>query len=85
MGYSNRGLLAAILREDLQAFAHKSFVQLHPGTEFLPNWHHEAICYQLEEVIRGHNTRLIINLPPRSLKSHFVSAALPAFILGEES
>lgn len=31
---------------------------------------------------RGEIRRLIINLPPRSLKSHCVSLAFPAFLLG---
>src|SRR6185503_17557267 len=41
-----------------------------------------AIAYQLERIRRGEITRLIINLPPRYLKSITVSVAFPAFLLG---
>ena len=57
---------------------------LNPGAPFLPNWHIEAICYQLERIRRGEITRLIINMPPRSLKSILVSVAFPAFLLGHD-
>jgi predicted phage terminase large subunit-like protein len=44
----------------------------------------EAIAYQLERVRRGEITRLIINMPPRSLKSIMASVAFPAFVLGHD-
>jgi predicted phage terminase large subunit-like protein len=80
----DRDLLDAILRTDLQAFARQSFTTLNPGTNFLPNWHIDAICHHLELVRNGRIQRLIINLPPRSLKSSICSAAFPAFVLGHD-
>ena len=47
-------------------------------------WHVEAIAYQLERVRRGEIRRLIINMPPRSLKSIAASVAFPAFVLGHD-
>ena len=44
----------------------------------------DAIAYRLERIRRGEITRLIINLPPRSLKSLMVSVAFPAFLLGHD-
>ena len=41
-----------------------------------PNWHIEAITYKLAQVARGEVKRLIITLPPRSLKSLCASVAL---------
>jgi hypothetical protein len=55
-----------------------------PGQVFLPNWHIEAITYQLERVRRGETRRLIITLPPRNLKSICDSVAFPAFVLGHD-
>ena len=55
-----------------------------PGKTFLPNWHHRAIEYELERIRGGVNTRLIINVQPRSLKSLIVSVAYPAFVLGHD-
>jgi predicted phage terminase large subunit-like protein len=57
---------------------------LNPGSPYLPNCHIAAIAYQLERIRRGEITRLIINIPPRHLKSLTVSVAFPAFLLGHE-
>ena len=73
---------AALLRQDLYAFIERIFCQLHPSTEFLPNWHIELIAGELEACLQGKTRRLIINLPPRSLKSIAVSVALVAYWLG---
>jgi len=75
-------LLDEILRRDFGKFLHRCFLWLNPGATFLPNWHIRAIAYQLERIRRGEITRLIINLPPRYLKSITVSVAFPAFLLG---
>jgi len=75
-------LLHAGLRSDFVTYLYRCFLHLNPGALFLPNWHIHAIAYQLERVRRGEITRLIINLPPRYLKSITVSVAFPAFLLG---
>ena len=74
--------VSACLRTDLCAFTSKVFGTLSPGQIFAPNWHLEAIAYQLERVRTGEITRLIVNMPPRSLKSIMASVAFPAFVLG---
>jgi hypothetical protein len=68
-------MYADVLRHDLCAFIHRSFLELNPREEFLSNWHIEKLAAKLEEVERGGCKRLIINLPPRHLKSHVVSIA----------
>jgi predicted phage terminase large subunit-like protein len=60
----------------------RSFLELNPQTKFLSNWHIEVIAAELEACRLGKTTRLIINVPPRSLKSHGASVALPAWLLG---
>jgi predicted phage terminase large subunit-like protein len=73
------------LRQDLTTFIRKSFCCLHPGPHhYLHNWHIEVIAAELEKCLRGEINRLIINVPPRSLKSHCASIAFPAFILGHK-
>src|SRR5271157_3566847 len=72
----------ALLRRDFRVFVHKVFTTLSPGQTFVPSWHIDAIGDQLERVRRGEVRRLIINMPPRSLKSIAGSVAFPAFILG---
>jgi predicted phage terminase large subunit-like protein len=77
-------LLRALLRKNFNAFVEKAFAALAPGQDFDPGWHLEAIAYQLERLRRGEITRLIINMPPRSLKSVTASVAFPAFVLGHD-
>src|SRR3984893_10366154 len=74
----------AILRNDFEIFLERCLLSLNPGAPFLPNWHIKAIAYQLDRVRRGEITRLIINMPPRYLKSLTVTVAFTAFLLGHE-
>ncbi len=48
-------------------------------SDFLTNWHIDAICEHLEAVTRGEIRRLLINVPPRHMKSIGVSVAWPAW------
>ena len=75
---------AALLRTDLAWFIERSFVELVPSTPFLHNWHIDLIASKLEAVLAGRITRLIINVPPRSLKSVMASVAFPAWALGRQ-
>jgi predicted phage terminase large subunit-like protein len=74
----------AFLRQDLYAFTQRCFYELNPTTTFLSNWHIEVVSAALEACRRGEITRLNVNQPPRSLKSHCVSVAFVAFILGHD-
>ena len=53
-------MYAHVLRHDLCAFIHRSFLELNASEEFLPNWHIEAMAAKLEEVRRGSCKRLIV-------------------------
>jgi predicted phage terminase large subunit-like protein len=75
-------LLQVLLRQDLGAFTERVFRYLHPGTPFVDNWHLAHIAWQLGRVASGEINRLIINVPPRSLKSIQVSVAFSAWYLG---
>src|ERR1700739_4646883 len=71
-----------ILRSDLGWFAERCFSELNPQAPFLPNWHIEVIAAKLAAVCQGKIRRLIINMPPRHLKSLMASIAFPAWCLG---
>ena len=71
----------AILRHDFASFIERSFSELNPNTDFLMNWHVEEIAAALEDCRLGKIKRLIVNLPPRSLKSHCASVAFVAWLL----
>ncbi len=81
MAYHAREL-GAVLRRDLLSFIRKSFGAVSPGDEFMPNWHLDAIAWHLLQCLNGGINRLIITLPPRSLKSICASVACPAWALG---
>jgi hypothetical protein len=74
----------ALVRTNLFAFVAKVFQIVCPGQVFEAAWHIDAICYEFERIWLGQNTRLIINAPPRSLKSIIASVAFPAFLLGHD-
>jgi predicted phage terminase large subunit-like protein len=71
-----------LLRRDFTTFATRCFYDLNPQTEFAMNWHLEVIAAKLTAVRAGKVPRLIINLPPRHLKSLMASVAFPAWCLG---
>ena len=81
---SDLEVLDAILRTNFYSFVRASFRIISPGGPFVPNWHIEAMTHALERVLRGETRRLIIMVPPRSLKSICASVALPAFALGQD-
>jgi predicted phage terminase large subunit-like protein len=81
---TERDLLNALLRSDFGSFLYRCMLTLNPNAPFMRNWHIDAISWQLQRVRVGEVTRLIINLPPRYLKSLTVSVIFPAFLLGHK-
>ena len=72
----------AALRGDFYTFMRRCFAELNSGASFLSNWHLQIVAAKLQEVRDGRIRRLIINIPPRSLKSLKTSIAFPAWLLG---
>jgi len=70
--------LEASMRRDFALFVERSFAELNPQTEYVHNWHIEVIAEALDQCRVGKLKRLIINVPPRSLKLHMASIAFPA-------
>lgn len=62
----------------------KAFSIVEPSTKYEDNWHVEVICAFLEAAYKGEIKRLLINLPPRTLKSYLVARAFPAWAMGNE-
>ena len=81
MALSKQEAFLAAVSQDLMLFTQHAFHWQHPTQEFLNNWHIEALVNLLEQSIEGRQRRLIVNLPPRQLKSFVVSVAFPAFLL----
>ncbi len=81
---SDKRLTQAILRNNLAMFIARSQMLLQPHKPYIHGHHIEAIAHQLERCRRGEIRFLIINLPPRYLKSVCCSIAFPAFLLGHD-
>jgi len=71
-----------LVRANFHLFLQRSFHELNPRTEFHDNWHLAVLAEKLDSVRRGQTRRLIVNLPPRHLKSLAASVAFPAWWLG---
>jgi predicted phage terminase large subunit-like protein len=79
----DRTLADAFYRTHFGVFTYRAFEALNPGQRLIPNWHIDAICFEIQQMVCGETrSRLVLNLPPRSLKSFIVSVVLPAWLLG---
>ena len=79
---ARHALFQAALRTDFYSFVQAAFPVVSGGKRLQPNWHLEAMAYAL--TANGNTRRLLITVPPRSLKSICSSVALPAFALGHD-
>ncbi len=77
-------LYFAAVASDLSVFLKQAFDTVYPNKDYMDNWHIDAIVYCQEQCIEGQMPRLMINMPPRHLKSFIASVALPAFILAHD-
>ena len=66
----------------LAEFTKQAWHIIEPGTPLMWNWHLDTLCGYLEATMdkHVHLTRLIINIPPGSLKSVLVSVMFPAWM-----
>ena len=69
-------------RTDPRMFMQLAFRLLHPGISYQHNWSIDVLGEALARCHSRETTRLIINMPPRSLKSVCASIAFPAWIHG---
>ena len=83
MSNLDRRLADVIYRNSFGAFCCAAFEILNPGVPLDQNWHIDFICHSIEKLaVDPKGGRLVINLPPRSLKSFIISVCLPAWLLG---
>lgn len=68
--------------DSLFDFVKESWSIIEPRTPLVVGWVVEAICDHLEAVTRGDITRLLINVPPGTMKSTLVSVMWPAWEWG---
>lgn len=71
-----------LFRDDLVAFLMRAFAELHPGQKLVMAPHIAVMASRFSDVRDGRTRRLLINVPPRSLKSFIGSVAFVAWLLG---
>ncbi|HWH22818.1 MAG TPA: phage terminase large subunit [Allosphingosinicella sp.] len=74
----------AMAGADYATFVARAMATLEPGTRYEDNWHIYLIARSLEEVRSGRVKRLMLNMPPRSMKTILVSVAYSAWVLGHD-
>jgi len=79
--YSN-DQFTAILRTDIKSFAVKCLETTAPKQKYVSNWHHDALADFLQRCFQGDCKRGLVTMPPRELKTHFISVSFCAFLLG---
>lgn len=76
----------ALARQSLADFVRMAWPVLEPlrggETTYKHGWHIDAVCEHLEAVTRGELTRLLINVPPGTMKSMLVNIFWPAWEWG---
>lgn len=62
-----------LCRRSLYEFVKEAWHIVEPAHDFVEGWHIQAICEHLEAVTRGEIRNLLVNMPPRHMKSLGVS------------
>lgn len=70
---------ASIAVDSLREFIGQAWPLVEPGTQFRSNWHIDVICEHLEAQTRGEMPKLLINVPPRHMKSLTVCVFWPCW------
>lgn len=71
--------IARACAESLPRFIREAWPILEPATPFVDTWHIDCVAEHLEAVSRGELLRLIINVPPRTMKSLTSAVFWPAW------
>lgn len=74
-----------LTRRSFDLFAERSFKSVEgAAATYEWNWHIGCIAEHLEAVRTGEIRKLIVNVPPRTLKTYLIGTAFPAWVLGLE-
>lgn len=68
--------------KSLTSFVREAWHVLEPSNPYIHGWHVDAICEHLEAITHGQITRLLINVPPGTMKSLLSGVFWPAWEWG---
>jgi len=69
-----------LYKRNFKYFVKDAWDTIEPPGTFKNNWHVDAICEHLQAITRREIRRLLINIPPRCMKSTLVSVMWPAWV-----
>lgn len=73
-----------LCKRSLVEFVKQAWHVIEPGQKYLHGWHVDAICEHLEAVTHGDINRLLINVPPGTMKSTLTGIFWPAWEWGPQ-
>lgn len=76
---SESELIKELCERSFKHYVRYSWNVLEPMTEFKDNWHIDAICEYLQALHDGEIKRLLVNIPPRMLKSIIFTIMYPTW------
>ncbi|TPG76324.1 phage terminase large subunit [Pseudomonas arsenicoxydans] len=72
-------------RRSLSCFVREAWHVLEPGQPYIHGWHVDVVCEHLEAVTRGDFNRLLVNIPPGTMKSMLIGVFWPAWEWGPKA
>lgn len=75
-------LVREACKRSLATFVREAWHILEPGQPYIHGWHVDAVCKHLEAITYGEINRLLINIPPGTMKSTLCSVFWPAWEWG---
>lgn len=73
-----------LIKTDFASFVRKAFKHLH-GKPLGPEQYIDLLCHKLDKLYKGKTRRLLINMPPRHLKTFIASICFSAWTLANNS
>jgi predicted phage terminase large subunit-like protein len=73
-----------LCRRSFVDFVRLAWPVIEPATPYVHGKHVEVVCSVLEAVARGEIRRLVLNVPPGTMKSTLVGVMLPAWLWGPQ-
>lgn len=83
-GLLMKGIRRERAERSLAEFIKQAWPIIEPGTDYIENWHIDLICEYLQAVKDGEIKRLVINIPPRHMKSINVTVCFPCWTWTQE-
>lgn len=75
-----RSIEKELAERSLHEYIKQAWDILEPATDYVDNWHIECMAEHLEAVNLGQIKRLLINVPPRSMKSISCTIMFPTWV-----